>query len=552
MPRLHRLAALAASVAVLTADRVSADFMKAGYDGKMKQMYSKSMAPAVQEVCQTIPVQVDSVCFENVPFKEAYVCPQMVERQVCEKVPMEVADTCYKPTTAMEAYDCGKKDGKKEAKKEECRMVPKQCFKTVTENEEYPCEEEACETVVKRVPQTCFKKKNSKETYTCMKHKKQKVCREVPQQYETTCFQEEAQQSLVPCVGKEEKNAVSFEEKCTLVQNQIDATCERQVMTKEQYTCTKKEVRRECSLVPQKVTETCEELVEEQKPYKCKKKQMAQKCKLETVSVPSTCEKKKGDKSESYACEKKVKQEVCKDVEENVEAVCYQLVSVKKAVPCKKMAESQVCVDKEVEVPSTCYRDVPTMETYPCKKTVNGAPSCTKIPMCAHFTTQKKAYPCLETKMSQECHVEEVPVEDTCTRQFTEEVPYDCSKEIKAKECRMVPKTCKKKVTRDVAFECSEKVCEKVSAPQVCYRKAKAKEAYPCTRTEYTEQCHMQPQLISKTCYSQGVKPQKYPCKETKYETICKQIVQKATIESIAVPEAVGKEKKGKGKKAKR
>ncbi|KAL8432167.1 hypothetical protein ACSSS7_004779 [Eimeria intestinalis] len=553
-------AALAATAAVLSADPVLGGFMVAG-DKKggevvpktkgMEVMAKTKGPPPPQEICQTIPVQVDSVCFENVPFKEAYICPQVVERQVCEKVPVEVPDTCYKPTNAMEAYDCSKKEAKKEVKKEECKMVPKQCFKTVHEHEEYPCEEEQCETVVKKMPQTCFKKKTSKENYTCMKHKKQKVCHEVPQEYESTCFQEEAHQELVPCAGKQEElSAVSFEEKCTMVTQNVEATCERDVMLKEEYPCTKREVRRDCEVVPQKVTEMCEEVVEEQKPYKCKKKQMAQKCKMENVMMPATCERKKGDKMELYECEKKMKREVCKDVEETVEAVCYQLVASKQQVPCKKKKMSEVCVDREVEVPSTCFRDVPGKEPYPCMKPMD-TPNCVKIAMCARFTTQKKAYPCVETKMKQECHVEEVPYEDTCTRQFTEEVPYDCSKEVKSKECKMVPKMCKRKVTRDVAFECSEKVCEKISVPTVCYRKVKGKEAYPCTRTEYKEQCHMHQQLMSKTCYSQGMKPQQYPCKETKYETICKQVVQKAMVltTQLVPVTPVRREKEKKSKK---
>ncbi|KAL8269736.1 hypothetical protein Esti_006335 [Eimeria stiedai] len=544
-------AALAATAAVLSADPVVGGFMVAG-DKKGMEVVAKTKAPPPpQEICQTIPVQVDSMCFESVPFKEAYICPQVVERQVCEKVPVEVPDTCYKPTNAMEAYDCSKKEAKKEVKKEECKMIPKQCFKTVHEQEEYPCEEEQCETVVKKMPQTCFKKKTSKENYTCMKHKKQKVCHEVPQEYESTCFQEEPHQELVPCAGKQEElSAVSFEEKCTMVQQNVEATCEREVMLKEEYPCTKREIRRDCEVVPQKVTEMCEEMVEEQKPYKCKKKQIAQKCKMENVSMPATCERKKGDKMELYDCEKKMKREVCKDVEESVEAVCYQLVASKQQVPCKKKKMNEVCVDREVEVPSSCFREVPGKEPYPCMKPMD-TPHCVKIAMCARFTTQKKAYPCVETKMKQECHVEEVPYEDTCTRQFTEEQPYDCSKEIKSKECKMVPKMCKRKVTKDVAFECSEKVCEKISVPTVCYRKVKGKEAYPCTRTEYKEQCHMHQQLMSKTCYSQGMKPQQYPCKETKYETVCKQVAQKAMVltTQLVPVTPVKKEKEKKAKK---
>lgn len=234
-------------------------------------------------------------------------------------------------------------------------------------------------------------------------------------------------------------------------------------------------------------------------------------------------------------------------MEESVEAVCYQLVTAKKQVPCTKKGMAEECHDIEVEVPSICVKPIPITETYPCKKKIQ-APQCIKIAMCANFTTTKKSYPCMETKMKQECTVEEVPYEDTCTRNMTVDEPYDCSKEVKSKECKMVPKVCKRKVQKDIAFECSEKVCEKVAVAQVCYRKAKGKEAYPCTRTEYQDRCAMQPEVVNKTCYSHGTKPQQYPCKETKYETLCRQILPK-TKETLPPP--LKKEKKEKKDKAK-
>lgn len=541
-------------------------------------------APSTQEICNSVPVSSQKVCFADIPASEPYECPQTSSREVCEVQSRDTTSRCYKISNQEVEYACPQQSGEQQLCYDVPYSTPKMCKQQVVKKVQQECTKPLTENVCKaasvEVPSKCFRTKEINVPYKCSHVEPQNVCKSDYHSVPSLCKREIVTQQPYSYQG------VAYENVCENVLKTKQGTCQRTVYDDEEYPCSEIVMQKECKDVTRVVTKPCttsttqtrmvdcstqeQRLITKQCPRTKKQKVMKTQCYTAPAAAPpsppaplypsqpvnqaplrqklagSMAPRRLaplGKKGGCYEVPIEVDQIVMEECSETVTVTvpksCPKTESVPVQSVCPSSETDQVCVDVPKTVTRSCKRKAPRIENYQCTDTVTEQ-ECKSIEKptketAYRPTTSSETYSCEATELIETCSVIPNVVESTCQASVMQAEEYPCTTTVMQQRCDQittnVASTCLGEQFTEEEYPCpfqsTDRKCESFPIYKntgICTTVIQKVEEFDCMKTELQQVCRIEEQTTRQTCYRSTMTQKEYTCFENSTKAFCETV----------------------------